>query len=98
MIQSLVHIITLRLSVKRFAACVRGHWAVENTLHCCLDVTFREDESRVRNRTLANNLAWLKRFAISLLTQVDDMESVATRRRMAGWNPSCLAKVPGIPV
>lgn len=89
---------SLRLSVKRFAACVRGHWAVENTLHWCLDVTFREDESRVRNRTLANNLAWLKRFAISLLKQVDDKESIAMRRRMAGWNPSYLAKVLGIPV
>ena len=88
---------SLRPSVKRFAGCVRGHWGIENTLHWCLDVTFREDENRVRNRTLANNLAWLKRFAVSLLKQVDDKESVAMRRRMAGWNPSYLAKVLGIP-
>ena len=92
------YISSLKLSVKRFAACVRGHWGIENTLHWCLDVTFREDENRVRNRTLANNLAWLKRFAISLLKQVDDKESIAMRRRMAGWNPSYLAKVLGIPV
>jgi predicted transposase YbfD/YdcC len=88
---------SLPLSIKRFAASVRGHWAIENTLHWCLDVTFREDESRVRNRTLANNLAWLKRFAISLLKQVDDKESIAMRRRMAGWNSGYLAKVLGIP-
>lgn len=88
---------SLRPGVKRFAGCVRGHWGIENTLHWCLDVTFREDENRVRNRTLANNLAWLKRFAVSLLKQVDDKESVAMRRRMAGWNPSYLAKVLGIP-
>ncbi len=91
------YISSLKLSVKRFAACVRGHWGIENTLHWCLDVTFREDESRVRNRTLADNLAWLKRFAISLLKQVDDKESIAMRRRMAGWNPNFLAKVLGIP-
>lgn len=91
------YISSLRLSVKRFAGCVRGHWGIENTLHWCLDVTFREDENRVRERTLANNLAWLKRFAISLLKQVDDKESIAMRRRMAGWNPSYLAKVLGIP-
>lgn len=91
------YISSLKPSVKRFAACVRGHWGIENTLHWCLDVTFREDESRVRNRTLADNLAWLKRFAISLLKQVDDKESIAMRRRMAGWNPSFLAKVLGIP-
>jgi predicted transposase YbfD/YdcC len=91
------YISSLRLGVKRFAGCVRGHWGIENTLHWCLDVTFREDESRVRDRTLANNLAWLKRFAVSLLKQVDDKESIAMRRRMAGWNPSYLAKVLGIP-
>lgn len=88
---------SLPLNIKRFAASVRGHWGIENTLHWCLDVTFREDESRVRNRTLANNLAWLKRFAISLLKQVNDKESIAMRRRMAGWNPEYLSKALGIP-
>jgi len=91
------YISSLALGVKRFAACVRGHWGIENTLHWCLDVTFREDANRVRNRTLADNLAWLKRFAISLLKQIDDKESIAMRRRMAGWNPSYLAKALGIP-
>jgi predicted transposase YbfD/YdcC len=91
------YISSLKLNVKRFATCVRGHWGIENTLHWCLDVTFREDENRVRNRTLGDNLAWLKRFAISLLKQVEDKESIAMRRRMAGWNPSYLAKVLGIP-
>lgn len=91
------YISSLALGVKRFAACVRGHWGIENTLHWCLDVTFREDENRVRNRTLADNLAWLKRFAISLLKQVDDKESIAMRRRMAGWNTNFLAQVLGIP-
>jgi predicted transposase YbfD/YdcC len=91
------YISSLKLNVKRFAACVRGHWGIENTLHWCLDVTFREDENRVRNRILADNLAWLKRFAISLLKQLEDTERIAMRRRMAGWNPSYLAKVLGIP-
>ena len=92
------YISSLKPSVKQFAQCVRGHWAIENTLHWCLDVTFREDENRVRNRNLANNLAWLKRFAISLLKQVDGKESIAMKRRMAGWNSDFLLKVLGIPV
>lgn len=86
---------SLRLGVKRFAAAVRGHWRIENTLHWCLDVTFREDESRLRNRHAADNLAWLKRFAISLLKQQNDKESIAMRRRMAGWNTDYLTKVLG---
>lgn len=88
---------SLPLGVKRFANAVRGHWAIENTLHWCLDVTFREDESRLRNRFAADNVAWLKRFAISLLKQRKDKESVAMRRRMAGWNTKYLAQVLGIP-
>jgi predicted transposase YbfD/YdcC len=87
---------SLRLGVKRFAHAVRGHWGIENTLHWCLDVTFREDDSRLRNRHAADNVAWLKRFAISLLKQQNDKESVAMRRRMVGWNPDYLAQVLGL--
>lgn len=87
---------SLRLGVKRFARAVRNHWGIENTLHWCLDVTFREDESRLRNRLAADNVAWLKRFAISLLKQCKDKESIAMRRRMAGWNTNYLSQVLGI--
>lgn len=84
------------VGVRRFAEGVRGHWGIENSLHWCLDVTFREDDSRVRDRHAADNLGWLKRFAISLLKQQTDKESIAMRRRMAGWNPAYLAKVVGL--
>lgn len=90
------YLCSLRMGVKRFANAVRGHWAIENTLHWCLDVTFREDESRLRNRTAGDNVAWLKRFAIGLLKQVTSKESVAMRRRMAGWNVNFLTQVLGI--
>lgn len=91
------YIASIPMGVKRFARYVRGHWAIENTLHWCLDVTYREDESRVRDRTTATNLAWLKRFSLSLLKQQDDKYSIAMRRRVAGWNLDYLAKTLGIP-
>ncbi len=87
------YLTSLPLNVKQFARVVRGHWAIENTLHWCLDVTFREDESRLRNRIAGDNVAWLKRFAISLLKQVKSKESIAMRRRMAGWNDNFLTQV-----
>ena len=90
------YISSLTPKVRLFARCARGHWGIENTLHWCLDVTFREDENRVRNRILADNIAWLRRFAISLLKQMKDKESIAMRRRMAGWNPHYLTQVLGI--
>jgi predicted transposase YbfD/YdcC len=91
-------IASIALGVKLFARYVRGHWSIENTLHWCLDVTFREDENRVRERTTANNMAWLKRFGLSMLKQQNDKYSIAMRRRVAGWNLDYLAKAPGIPV
>jgi hypothetical protein len=42
-------------------------------------------------------MVWLKRFAISILTQVDDKESMAMRQKMAGWNKGYLAKRFEIP-
>lgn len=90
------YINSLRPGVRRFATAVRGHWGIENTLHWCLDVTFREDESRLRDRHAADNVAWLKRFAISLLKQQTDKQSIAMRRRIAGWNINYLAQVLGI--
>lgn len=90
------YISSTKIGVRKFSQKVRGHWAIENTLHWCLDVTFREDDSRLRNRHAADNVAWLKRFAISLLKQRNDKESIAMRRRMAGWNPDYLAQVVGL--
>jgi predicted transposase YbfD/YdcC len=69
---------------RRFANCVRGHWSIENKLHWVLDMTFREDESRVRERRLADNLGWLRRLAMTLLKQHPGKQSIAMKRRMSG--------------
>lgn len=90
------YLCSLPLAVGRFASAVRGHWSIENTLHWCLDVTFREDESRLRNRFAAENLAWLKRFTIGLIKQTPGKESIAMRRRMAAWNDNYLTQLLGI--
>lgn len=81
------------LSGRRFAAAVRGHWSIENTLHWQLDVTFREDDSRVRNRCLTNNLGWLRRFAVSLLKQHPSNHSIKGKAQIAGWNNDFLFQV-----
>ena len=60
------YISTRYLSGKRFSEAVRGHWSIES-MHWVLDVNFREDDSRTRERTLGNNLSWLRRFAVTLL-------------------------------
>lgn len=81
------------MSGKRFAQAVRGHWSIENSLHWVLDVTFDEDQSRTRNRRMANNLAWLRRFAISLLKRHPATDSIKGKSRIAGWNNDFLMQV-----
>lgn len=78
---------------RRFANCVRGHWSIENKLHWVLDMTFREDESRVRERCLADNLGWLRRLALTLLKQHPGKQSIAMKRRLSGWSVNFLMQV-----
>lgn len=87
------YISSLRRSVKRFARLVRGHWSIENTLHWTLDMTFREDESRIRSRRLANNLSWLRRLALTLLKHHPAKKSIVMKRRIAGWSADFLMQV-----
>ena len=84
---------SLPMGVKRFAHSVRGHWAIENTCHWCLDVTFREDESRIRDEHLRENFAWLNRFALSLLKQHPAPNTIAGKRRGCSWNDDFLLEV-----
>jgi predicted transposase YbfD/YdcC len=58
---------SLRGSVQDYAQVIRGHWGIENSLHWVLDVTFREDASRMRADHGTENVAWLRRMAVSLL-------------------------------
>jgi len=78
------YICTRYLSGKRFAEAVRKHWSIES-MHWVLDVNFREDDSRTRERTLGNNLSWLRRFAITLLKRHPKKDS------LRGKMVSCMA-------
>jgi predicted transposase YbfD/YdcC len=86
-------IVSRYLSGERFAQAVRGHWGIENSLHWVLDVTFDEDQSRVRERSLADNLSWLRRFAISLLKQHPSKHSIKGKSEIAGWDNEFLMQV-----
>ncbi len=84
---------SLGVDVQEFARAIRGHWGIENSCHWTLDMTFREDESRIRERNLRENFAWLNRFALSLLKQHPDRQSVAMKRRSCGWSETFLMEV-----
>jgi len=87
------YISSLEVDVKLFARAVRGHWSIENGCHWSLDLTFREDESRIRERHLRENFGWLNRFALSLLKQHPGRQSVVMKRRSCGWSDAFLMEV-----
>jgi predicted transposase YbfD/YdcC len=87
------YISSLAVSVKKFAHAVRGHWGIENSCHWSLDITYREDESRMRDRHLRENFAWLRRFTLSLLKQHPGRKSVAMKRNSCGWSEDFMLEV-----
>ena len=79
---------------KAFAAAVRGHWAVENPLHWSLDVTFAEDDCRVRTGHAAQNLSRLRRIALNQLRREKTLNAgIHIKRQTAGWDHDYLLKV-----
>ena len=81
-----------RLPPEALAVAIRNHWRVENGLHWVLDVTFREDASRVRERNAARNLALLRRIALNLARADSSLKaSLKGKRKYAGWDNRFMA-------
>jgi predicted transposase YbfD/YdcC len=72
---------------------IRGHWGVENGLHWTLDVTFREDASRVRDANAGANLGVIRRVAASLLKQDPGKGSIKAKRLSAALDERYLEQV-----
>ena len=66
---------------------IRGHWGIENQLHWSLDVSFAEDDSRIRKSHGAENLSRLRRIALNRLQQETSRKvGIKTKRLIAGWD------------
>jgi predicted transposase YbfD/YdcC len=88
------YILSKYLAAKRFAAAVRGHWAIENRLHWQLDVTFQEDQCRLRQGHADANFSILRRAALALLkNETTAKVGIKNKRLIAGWNETYLEQV-----
>jgi predicted transposase YbfD/YdcC len=84
------YISSAALDAPRAARAVRGHWGIENRLHWVLDVTFKEDQSRLRKGFGARNMAVVRHFALNLVRTAADGKSLKLRRKRAAWATSYL--------
>jgi len=87
------YITSLDATAEELAGHVRGHWGVENGLHWCLDVTFREDENRTRDANAGVNLGAVRRVAASLLKQDPGEGSIKAKRFNAALDGNYLLRV-----
>lgn len=88
------YILSKMMSARRFAATVRGHWGIENRLHWQLDVTFGEDQSRIRRGHADANFSILRRTALSMLkNNASKKLGVKNKRLTAAWNEDYLLEI-----
>jgi len=81
------------LTAKDAANAIRSHWAIENSLHWVLDVTFNEDKCRSRTGHGPANMAVVRHFAFNLLRSIDDKRSIKLRRKRAARNNQYLEQI-----
>ena len=84
------YVLAIKDSVKKFASAVRAHWGIENSFHWVLDMTFNEDQSRIRKGHSPDNFALLRRFAINILSLDTSKESTRKKRKRAAWDENYL--------
>ena len=81
------------LRADRLGLVVRDHWAIENSLHWVMDMTFRDDECRIRTQNAPENVVTLKHMAANLARRKKGKDSVRLALKTAAWDDDFLAKL-----
>ena len=87
------YLLSLAAEPERFGEVVRSHWAVENRLHWCLDVTMNEDQARNRMDNGPQNLAVLRHMALNLVRKETSKGSLTKKLRRAAWSDNFLSRI-----
>lgn len=84
------YISSLEADASKQAQHIRGHWGIENSLHWVMDVTFNEDQSRIRTGYAGENLAIVRHTSLNLIKKDQEKGSIRGKRKKAGWNDDYL--------
>jgi len=88
------YISSLKGDAHQINRAIRKHWAIENSLHWVLDVTFNEDDCRVKNGHGAENLSIIRRIALNKLkSDTTEKSSLKIKRKLAGWDNNYALKI-----
>lgn len=85
---------SLEPDAKLLAHAIRSHWSIENALHWTLDMSFREDDSRMREGYSAENFAMMRRMALGLMKRdPHSKRSLKGRRKICNWSNEYLERL-----
>jgi len=87
------YISSLKSSPQKILQAIRSHWGIENSLHWVLDLTFREDECRIRKKNAPENMAIIRHIVFNILQHADNKISIRRRKKKAGWSDEYLENV-----
>ena len=87
---------SIKPDARLFSKAARNHWGIENSVHWVLDMTFNEDQSRVRDENAAENLAIVRHIALNAVQKSKhDFKgsSIKNIRKKAGWDNKVMDKI-----
>ncbi len=87
------YITSLTHTAEQLGPIVRSHWSIENSLHWVMDMTFRDDECRVRQGNAAANFTTVKHMAHNLTRRAPGKASIRARRKAAAWDDQYLVSL-----
>ena len=87
------YITSSKLSADKIGPMIRSHWSVENSLHWVMDMTFRDDECRIRTEHAPANFTTLRHMAHNLVRKAGGKDSLRLRRKTAAWDDEFLASL-----
>src|SRR2546421_24694 len=87
------YITSLTWLASQLGPIVRGHWAIENSLHWVMDMIFRDDECRIRTDHAPANFTTLKHMAHNMIRKAPGKDSMRLKRKVAAWDDDFLASL-----
>ncbi|WP_156655634.1 ISAs1 family transposase, partial [Methylobacterium platani] len=81
------------LGADRLGPAIRQHWAIENGLHWILDVTFHDDQSRIRTAHAPENMLTVRHIAVNVAARKKGKDSMRLALKTAGWDDDYLVRL-----
>ena len=87
------YITSSSLEAQTLGAMIRSHWSIENSLHWVMDMTFRDDECRIRTEHAPANFTTLRHMAHNIVRKAPGKDLLRLRRKTAAWDDDYLASL-----